>query len=205
MSPCRGLRASLAALAVLAAAGCTSDAPAPAATSPGAGAASPGAGAVVGPGCPALGRQSTAATALPDLQLPCLGSAGGPAPELPLRRLTGTPTVLNLWASWCQPCREELPALARLHRAAAGKVRVVGVASEDRAGVALAFAADADLPFGSLDDPDGRLARALRRQGLPVTVFLAADGAVAGVYQGAPLTDTTLRKLVREKLGVDVR
>ena len=66
-------------------------------------------------GCPPLGQQSTAATALPDLELPCLGSAGGSAPALPLRRLTGTPTVLNLWASWCAPCREELPALARLH------------------------------------------------------------------------------------------
>jgi thiol-disulfide isomerase/thioredoxin len=183
----------LAALAVFAVAGCTADAPV---TSPGVSQAE------VRPGCPTLGRQSAAATALPDLELPCLGGAGGPA--LPLRRLTGTPTVLNLWASWCQPCRAELPALARLHREAAGKVRVVGVTSEDRPGAALAYAADVDLPFGSLDDPDGRLARALRRTGLPVTVFLAADGAVAEVYQGAPLTDTTLRRLVREKLGIDV-
>jgi thiol-disulfide isomerase/thioredoxin len=112
--------------------------------------------------------------------------------------------VLNLWASWCPPCREELPAFARLHRDGVGKVRVIGVASQDRPGTALTYAADQDLPFGSLDDSDGRLARALRRPGLPVTVFLAADGAVAGVYQGPPLTDSTLRKLVRDDLGVDV-
>ena len=81
---------------------------------------------------------------------------------------------------------------------------MIGVASQDRPGAALAYAADADLPFGSLDDPDGRLARALRGPGLPITVFVAADGAVAGVYQGPPLTDATLRQLVREELGVDV-
>ena len=94
--------------------------------------------------------------------------------------------------------------MARLHREAAGKVRVIGVASQDRPGTALSYAADADLPFGSLDDSDGRLARALRRPGLPITVFLAPDGTVAGVYQGPPFTDATLRKLVREELGVDV-
>jgi hypothetical protein len=81
---------------------------------------------------------------------------------------------------------------------------VVGVDTEDRDGAAVAYAADRDLPFGSLSDPDGRLLRALRRPGLPVTVFLAADGGVADVYQGRPLTDATLRTLVRDKLGVDV-
>ena len=199
MSRGRGGRraaAALAVLAVLAVAGCTDDAPTPTAQGE--------ARAVVGADCPALGRQSTATTTLPDLELPCLGGAGGSAPPLPLRRLTGTPTVLNLWASWCPPCREELPAFARLHRDGAGRVRVIGVASQDRPGTALAYAADEDLPFGSLDDSDGRLARALHRPGLPVTVFLTADGTVAGVYQGPPLTDSTLRRLVREKLGVDV-
>ncbi|MFL6130606.1 MAG: TlpA family protein disulfide reductase [Mycobacteriales bacterium] len=184
-------------LAALAVAGCGAHDPAPSRTGPGQ------VGAVVGQGCPAPGPRSAAATALPDLELRCLGG-GGSAPALPLRRLTGRPTVLNLWASWCAPCRQELPALARLHRAAAGKVRVVGVATEDRTGAALSYAADGQLPFDSLEDPDGRLFRALRRRGLPVTVFVAADGAMAGVYQGPPLTDATLRRLVLEKLGVDV-
>lgn len=197
MSRVRRSRRAAALLTAAAVAGCSTGGAAPASPSG-------QAQAVAGPGCPTLGRQSTAATALPDLELPCLGTPGGAAP-VPVRRLTGAPTVLNLWASWCAPCRQELPALARLDRAAAGAVRVVGVATEDRTGAALAYAADAALPFGSLEDPDGRLFRALRRPGLPVTVFLGADGAVAGVYQGPPLTDGTLRTLVRQKLGVDVR
>ena len=47
-------------------------------------------------------------------------------------------------------------------------------------------------------------ASGLRRNGLPVTVLVRADGAVAYVYQGAPLTDTTLRELVQDRLGVHV-
>ena len=182
-------------------AGCTGDPGDP--TGSGGSAAAGSARAALLPGCPAQGVQSTSATALPDLQLPCLGAVDG-APGLPLRRLTGRPTVLNLWASWCAPCRQELPALSRLSRDAGSRLRVIGIASQDRPGDATAFAADAGLPFPSLQDPTGDLGRALRRRGLPLTVLLAADGSVMEVYQGRPLTDATLRALVRDELGVDV-
>ena len=155
------------------------------------------------PGCPAPGRQSTAANALPDLSLSCLGAADG-AVAVPLRRLTGRPMVLTLWASWCGPCRAELPALARLSKDAGARLRVLGVASLDVPGNSLSFAADNALPFPSLQDMDGDLGRDLRKRGLPVTVLVKADGSVADVYQGQPLTDTTLRALVRDTLGVDV-
>jgi thiol-disulfide isomerase/thioredoxin len=152
--------------------------------------------------CPAPGAPA-AADALPDLTLPCLGAAEGAA-AVPLRRLTGRPMVVNLWASWCGPCREELPALARLSQAAGDRLRVVGVASLDVPANSISFASDSRLPFPSLQDRDGDLERGLRRNGLPVTVLVRADGTVAYVYQGAPLTDTTVRQLVQDKLGVHV-
>ena len=152
--------------------------------------------------CPAPAAPA-AADALPDLSLPCLGAAEGAA-TVPLRRLTGRPMVVNLWASWCGPCREELPALARLSRTAGDRLRVVGVASLDVPANSVSFAADTRLPFPSLQDRDGDLERGLRRNGLPVTVLVRPGGTVAYVYQGAPLTDTTLRELVRDKLGVHV-
>jgi cytochrome c biogenesis protein CcmG/thiol:disulfide interchange protein DsbE len=206
------VRVALALLAAgLLAAGCTSDSTPEHATPP-------TAGIVVLPGCPAEQVQSTSPTALPDITLPCLGGAG--ANEIPLRRLTGLPTVLNLWASWCAPCRQELPAFVRLQQAAGSqparrsaatgpqpaprKLQVIGVASKDVPGRAVEFAGETKLPFPSLQDENGDLLRALRRVGLPVTVLLTADGSVADVYQGAPLTDTTLRALVKDKLGVDV-
>jgi thiol-disulfide isomerase/thioredoxin len=179
----------------LLAAGCTSGDDTPAHASP-----PTSVRAVVLPGCPGEAVQSTSPTALPDLELPCLGGGN----EVPLRRLTGRPTVLNLWASWCPPCKEELPAFSRLSAAARGKLQVVGVASKDIPDRSIEYVADSKMTFPSLQDESGTLLRALHRTGLPATVLLTADGSVAGVYQGPPLTDTTLRALVRDKLGVDV-
>lgn len=181
-------------LAAVLAAGCTGGddraAPAPVPTG------------VVAPlaACPAPGDPTTSTAGLPDLRLTCLG--GGAA--VPLRRLTGTPTVVNLWASWCPPCKEELPAFSRLAQDAGSRLRVLGVASRDRGDEAEAYAMDAGLPFPSVQDDAGDLLRALRRPGLPVTVFVRGDGSVAQVYQGQPLTDATLRALVRTALRVDV-
>jgi thiol-disulfide isomerase/thioredoxin len=175
-------------------AGCTSD-PAPDHATP------PPAQVYVLKGCPAQAVQSTSPTALPDLELPCLG---GGAAQVPLRRLTGMPTVLNLWASWCGPCKDELPAFSRLSTDGRGKLQVLGVATRDIPGRAVEYAGQTGLPFPSLRDDNGDLLRWLRRPGPPVTVLLTADGSVADVYQGVPLTDTTLRALVKAKLGVDV-
>lgn len=186
------------AIAVLAAA-CTSTGSPPARSSPSSPLSSSEAALAA---CPSPGARAAGA-ALPDLSLPCLGASEGAA-AVPLRRLTGRPMVVNLWASWCGPCREELPAMARLSRIAGDRLRVVGVASLDVPANSLSFAADNRLPFPSLQDRDGDLERALRRNGLPVTVLVRSDGTVAYVYQGTPLTDTTLRELVRDKLGVHV-
>jgi cytochrome c biogenesis protein CcmG/thiol:disulfide interchange protein DsbE len=189
----RGLAWAILALALLAA-GCTSSSSTPSA------AGSSAAAALVD--CPAPAAPATAGYALPDLSLPCLAGSGG-ASAVPLRRLTGRPMVLNLWASWCGPCREELPALSRLSRTAGGRLRVLGVATLDVPDNSISFASDNRLPFASLQDRDGDLERGLRRNGLPVTVLVRTEGTIAYVYQGAPLTDATLRQLVRDKLGVD--
>jgi thiol-disulfide isomerase/thioredoxin len=146
------------------------------------------------------GRAATGADPLPDLSLPCLSGSGTVA----LRSLAGAPAVVNLWASWCAPCRQELPAFSRLSADAGGRLRVLGVVSQDRPGAAAAYAADARLPFPSLVDEDGLLLRGLGRRALPATVLVDADGRVREVYQGAPLTDAALRALVRDRLGVDV-
>jgi thiol-disulfide isomerase/thioredoxin len=188
--PARAALPAAAALAAALTAACTSGAPS---------IATPATSARSGPAC-FSGRPAAAREPLPDLTLPCLAGDGSVA----LRTLAGAPTVLNLWASWCAPCRQELPAFARLQTEAAGRVRVLGVASTDRPAAAAAYAADAALPFPSLVDRDGELLRGLGRRSLPATVLVDADGGVRGVYQGVPLTEATLRALVRDKLGIDV-
>lgn len=189
----RRLLAVLGAAALLAA-GCTDGDPPRTATPP----AASGATADL-PACPEPGTPATVPAALPDLELTCLGGGG----TVSLRRLTGTPTVLNVWATWCGPCREELPAFGRLQADAGTRLRVVGVA-QDAPGRSAEYAADNALPFPSVQDETGDLSRALRRRGLPLTVLVGADGTVLETYQGRPLTDATLRALVRDTLGVDV-
>ena len=148
---------------------------------------------------PRAGGTAVSATGLPAAPLPCL--AGGS--DVVLARLSGVPMVLNGWASWCVPCRAELPAFQRLSEAAGGRLRVLGVDTEDAAGAAVDFAAAREVRFASVFDATGRLRTMLRVAGLPFTLFVRADGSVAGVHVG-PLEYTDLAAEVARRLGVRV-
>ncbi|MDO9378180.1 MAG: TlpA disulfide reductase family protein [Nocardioidaceae bacterium] len=137
--------------------------------------------------------------ALPEGTLPCLG--GGPA--VSLAGLRGTPTVVNLWASWCEPCRDELPVLARLHERAGDRLRVIGVDYQDGdPAAALELAASAGVSYPSVSDPDGTLRDALRVVALPQTVFVDADGTVTAVERRPFDSDAAIDAVVEEHLGV---
>lgn len=153
--------------------------------------------------CPAPGVQASMTAVdkdlLPDLTLPCLG--GGQ--DVPLRQLTGVPTVLNLWATWCGPCRQEMPAFQKLHQKAGDSLRVVGVVTQDPGQTRpLSYLIDIAARYPSLVDDDGDLARELAVRGLPATIFLDANGTVVHVYNGAPLTYEALADLVTNQLQV---
>jgi cytochrome c biogenesis protein CcmG, thiol:disulfide interchange protein DsbE len=149
------------------------------------------------PPCPAGSGEPAAGDLV--LSLDCLG--GG---TLDLAQAPGVPTVLNLWASWCGPCREELPYVQQLSEAAGEQVRVLGVDTKDGLPQGTSFAADAGLTFPSAFDAGGELAAELVLPGLPHTVFLAADGAVAHVERGPIDSYDELRGLVAEHLGVQL-
>ncbi|WP_324275801.1 TlpA disulfide reductase family protein [Blastococcus brunescens] len=101
--------------------------------------------------CPEQPDQEAAgAETLPPLTFECLG--GG---ELDLARAPGVPTLVNLWGSWCGPCRAELPLLQQFATAAGDQVRVVGVISKDGAPQADSFAADAGVTFPGAFDGEG--------------------------------------------------
>jgi thiol-disulfide isomerase/thioredoxin len=139
------------------------------------------------------------AAALPPLSLSCF-TGGEP---FALAQLRG-PAVVNLWASWCPPCRDELPALQRLADRAAGRVHVVGVVTADTRARAAALAADLDLRFPALHDPDEELLAAAGRVGLPVTLFVDREGGLRHVYQGEPFDEHRLTELVEQYLQVSV-
>jgi thiol-disulfide isomerase/thioredoxin len=141
---------------------------------------------------------------LPDLTLPCLG--GGP--DVPLRSLRG-PMVVNLFAQWCEPCRDELPYYQRLHEEAGDKLRVVGIDYLDtQPDGAIELAAQTGVTYPLLADPGGALRQDFRVRGLPGVVFVDADGEVTN--PGGRPTFTVIRSysqltdLVREHLGVSL-
>ena len=144
------------------------------------------------PARPAAGEQT-----LPALAFDCLG--GG---RLDLARAPGTPTVLNLWGSWCPPCREEMPLLQSFAEEAGNQVRVIGVISKDGVPQAGAFADDAGVTFPGAFDGEGRLMAELGINALPYTYFLDADGAVTHVQTGPVESVAELETLVAEHLGV---
>jgi len=146
--------------------------------------------------CPSVDGGSSGT--LPDTPLPCLGSG----PPIRLSALAGTPTVVNVWATWCGPCRAELPHFQWLHAAAGDRVRVLGVLYEDDPDGGLAFAQKLGVRFPSVVDVDGELKRA-QVVGLPATFFVAADGATT-LKLGEVKSRAELRDLVAERLGVSL-
>ncbi len=149
--------------------------------------------------CPAPVGPATADSPFAGLELPCMDGSGR---TLALGKPTGLPTVVNLWASWCGPCAEEIPAFVAFAARAAGKARVVGVNTGDDPGNAVAAAQEARVRFANVYDRDQRARRALGVAGLPATVFVAADGRVVHVYNGPALDQPTLELLVEKHLGV---
>jgi cytochrome c biogenesis protein CcmG/thiol:disulfide interchange protein DsbE len=148
--------------------------------------------------CPSVARPGDAPPhALPDLTLPCLGEG----PSVALIGLRDVPNVVNVWATWCAPCRDELPYFQALHATAGDGVRVLGVLYEDEPDGGLTYAADLGLTFPSVLDAEGEL-KAAGFPGLPATFFVDVTGAVVHKKFGVVSSEQELRQLVGQHLGV---
>jgi cytochrome c biogenesis protein CcmG, thiol:disulfide interchange protein DsbE len=122
------------------------------------------------------GRASQA-TGLPDVDIVSL--ADGETTSL---HDVSRPAVVNLWATWCQPCRRELPLLDR-YASRYPSVSFAGVAIGEQPGDASDMVAQLGITFPQYADPDAAAADALGVSGLPVTVVVDGDGEVT-VHQG---------------------
>ncbi|NBE81194.1 TlpA family protein disulfide reductase [Micromonospora rubida] len=147
----------------------------------------------------ASGAASAGGSVLPELTLPCF--TGGDPVALPDVR---GPAVINLWASWCGPCRKELPAFQRLSERSAGRLQVVGVNARDARDAAQSIGEDFGIRFPVLFDQGDSLSRGLNRNAIPLTVFVDADGRVRHVDASGALDDARLAELVRRHLGLEV-
>ncbi len=101
-----------------------------------------------------------------------------------LRALRGHPVVVNLWASWCEPCRYELPFLQRQAVKRGARVAFIGVNSGDNRDDARKLSARYPMPYPSIEDPRQAVAGRYSAVGLPVTAFYDARGKRTLVHQG---------------------
>ena len=111
-----------------------------------------------------------------------------------VRQPEGTPVVVNVWASWCEPCERETPMLTA---AAADHpdVRFVGVNTQDSREGAEAFIEQYSIPYPSVFDPDGAIITDLDALGPPVTVFYDANGTEVASVVGELSQQTLDRHL----------
>ena len=143
------------------------------------------------------------ATNLPPL--PGLERDGKPVPGLDSAELKGEVTVLNVWASWCVPCRDEAPLLLAL--AADRRIRVVGINYKDQPDNARRFLGRYGNPFvANGTDGNGRAAIEWGVYGVPETFVVGRDGRIAYKLIG-PITadnlDQALKPAIEKALGAN--
>ena len=120
-----------------------------------------------------------------------------------LSDLRGKAVVVNLWASWCPPCRAEMPALQAAYEADQDRgleIVAVDMTYQDSAEDAQRFAEDFGLTFTIPLDRDGTVARQYLMRALPSTFFVGPDGVIRKVVIGGPMSEATIRSTVSEML-----
>jgi len=111
------------------------------------------------------------------------------------------PAVVNLWATWCAPCRAEIPDFEEVHQARGDEVRFVGINIGEDAASAAAFLDEVGATYDQFRDPEGFVVTELRTTAMPVTIVLDADRNVTLRNLG-PLDADDLHSAIDEALGV---
>jgi thiol-disulfide isomerase/thioredoxin len=110
-----------------------------------------------------------------------------------IEALAGYPIVVNVWASWCGPCRFEFPTLQKLSAAYGKRVAFLGVNSQDSDDTAKTFLEEAPVPYPSYTNGDGGIANELGAIGLPATAFYDRHGKLVFLQQKPYTDDAELR------------
>ena len=150
--------------------------------------------AVTDAGPPAT--SATGASLLPQTTA-ALPSFGFSSYERLLYQLRGTPVVVNLWASWCGPCRAETAILVAAAKRYGRHVQFLGVDYQDGRDAAATFLTEHSAPYPSVFDGSGEIHDHLGFVGLPDTLFYARDGTIAATWSG-PLNARALEKDIEQ-------
>jgi len=112
-------------------------------------------------------------------------TGGVDAYERRIESLEGFPVVVNVWASWCGPCRFEFPTLQKLSAEYGKRVAFLAIDSQDSDDAARTFLAEAPVPYPSYTDPDEEIVDSIgATRGLPDTAFYDRGGELVYLKQG---------------------
>lgn len=134
----------------------------------------------------------------PDFSLQTLNGA-----TARLSDLRGQVVLLNFWASWCPPCKAEMPAMQRIYAEYGSQgliVLAVNSTVQDNAQAAANFAAQNNLTFPILLDSSGQATRLYAIHSLPTTFFIGRDGLIREVVIGGPMSEALLRTRIENLL-----
>jgi len=120
-----------------------------------------------------------------------------------LSALRGQAVLLNFWASWCPPCKQEMPAMQRVHSEYSNQglvVLAVNVTAQDNRDSAIAFLQANGLTFPVIYDYNGEASRLYETRALPTSFFISADGIIQDVVVGGPMSEALIRAQVEKML-----
>jgi cytochrome c biogenesis protein CcmG, thiol:disulfide interchange protein DsbE len=118
-----------------------------------------------------------------------------------LADLRGKPVLINLWTSWCPPCRAEMPALERVYAEyhdQGFEILAVNSTTQDSQEAAVSFANELGLTFPILIDTSGDISRLYQLSSLPTSFFVSKDGVIREVVIGGPMSEALLRIRVQQ-------
>ena len=117
--------------------------------------------------------------------------------------LAGRPVILNFWASWCIPCRKEMPLFERMHRRFSEQITIVGIDVRDAPINAKEFVEEYDITYEILRDPEAELAGRLSVDPLPQTFFVDEVGRLSGDPVLGEISEEELLTRIEELVNGD--
>jgi peroxiredoxin len=106
-----------------------------------------------------------------------------------LSELRGTRVLINFWATWCAPCKEEIPALQQIADERGGELAVLGINKLETLDVIGPFVDELDIRFTLVANPNGDISDRYGAKNIPISYFINSDGTVGAIHLGVMTYD----------------